>query len=67
MAIVSDVGSCEYYEYRAIEEIHAASLHRISILEDRKFDGNEHSDARYSEHMNKAIQLLLLARHYGTT
>jgi hypothetical protein len=62
MAIISDVGSAEFYELRAIEEIHAARDMRISILEDRKFDGNEYSDARYWQHIVKAIQLLLLAK-----
>jgi len=52
MSIISDVGSAEFYEHRAIEEIRAASVSRTSIE-----DG-----ARYWSHICKAIQLLLLAR-----
>ena len=62
MKIVSDVGSNEYYELRAIEEVQAARYHRQAIEQDRKFDGNAYSDARYHEHITKAIQLLVLAR-----
>ena len=55
MAIISDVGSVEFYEHRAIEEIRAAQVLRPTIP-DRD---NEHG---YHGHINKAIQLLLLAR-----
>lgn len=55
MAIISDVGSPEFYELRAIEEIHVARLLRPTIPN----CDNEHG---YHAHINKAIQLLLLAR-----
>lgn len=68
MQIVSEVGSPEYYELRAIEEVQAARYHRQCIETDRKFDGNAHSDARYHEHITKAIQLIVLAGlNYGTS
>lgn len=52
MSIVADQGSSEYYELRAIEEIHAARAIRIDMPD----------DDIYSRHLIKAMQLLILAR-----
>ena len=57
MAIISDVGSVEFYEHRAIEEIRAAQVLRNEYLTERVGE-----DDVYHQHINKAIQLLLLAR-----
>lgn len=55
MKIVSEVGSREYYELRAIEEIHAARVLRsepeVTFVTPRC----------YQQHINKALQLLALA------
>lgn len=58
MAIISDVGSVEFYEHRAIEEIHEAQSIRNIMVTDSIADDTE----QYHQHINKAIQLLLLAR-----
>ena len=53
MSIISEVGSVEYYECRAIEEIRTAQSIRTHI-------GTDLGD--YHQALIKAIQLLLLAR-----
>ena len=53
MSIISEVDSCEYYELRAIEEIHAARSIRIDITPETD---------EYHQHIITAIRLLLLAR-----
>lgn len=58
MQIVADQGSPEYYELRAIEEIHAARVIRQSIT----FKTHDPEEPQYHQHINKAIQLLILAR-----
>jgi len=64
MAIISDVGSVEFYEHRAIEEIRAAQVLRnvIASNEAKGLVALEPTVDVYHQHMNKAIQLLLLAR-----
>ena len=57
MLIISEVGSPEYYELRAIEEIHAARSMRQEMNNLLPGEGSE-----YHAHITKAIQLLLLAR-----
>jgi len=64
MKIVSEQGSPEYYELRAIEEIYAARDIRIRIAPGPGPFANHFS---YDAHIIKAIQLLLLARCHGTT
>lgn len=61
MAIISDVGSAEFYEHRAIEEIRAAQVLRQHIDADPD-GGDGFRLGCYHQHINKAIQLLLLAR-----
>lgn len=59
MQIISDVGSAEYYELRAIEEIHAAR----SIRQDMETGSNgSYENDTYIDHIVKAIQLLILSR-----
>ena len=61
MAIISDVGSPEFYELRAIEEIHNARSIRQNMDTDPS-GGDGFRLGCYHQHINKAIQLLLLAR-----
>lgn len=64
MAIISDQGSPEYYELRAIEEIHAARNIRKNMQTDPS-GGDGYRSLTYHRHIVKAIQLLLLARLYN--
>jgi hypothetical protein len=59
MAIISDVGSVEFYEHRAIEEITEAQVLRVNIPHN---SADTTAIPLYHQHINKAIQLLLLAR-----
>jgi hypothetical protein len=62
MAIISDVGSVEFYEHRAIEEITEAQVLRINIIDPDTCLTASRATDDYHQHINKAIQLLLLAR-----
>ena len=55
MKIIADQGSPEYYELRAIEEIHMARSIRTYY----------YTTGGYAIHILKAIQLLILAQLYG--
>ncbi|KKN32660.1 hypothetical protein LCGC14_0811520 [marine sediment metagenome] len=67
MKVISEQGSPEYYELRAIEEIHAARSIRNHIGQDPS-GGDAYRKMGYHKHMIKAIQLLILAwLNCGTT
>ena len=59
MSIISDVGSVEFYEHRAIEEITEAQVLRTGMKMEATLPFVEDE---YHQRINKAIQLLLLAR-----
>lgn len=58
MQIIAEVRSPEYYELRAIEEVHAARAIRYPYDNERMSAPDIHG---YEQHIIKAIQLLVLA------
>ena len=65
MKVISDMDDASYFEKRAIELIHQAGADRITVLScsiAKNVPKEAEYKKRYHDNLNKAIQLLTLAR-----